>query len=81
VNEDEIEALVRAKLAEVAPELEGEAIDADASFRDQFDLDSMDFLNFIIAMHEALGIEIPERDYPRLYTLRGWIDYLSRRPA
>ncbi len=37
----------------------------------------MDFLNFITALHEALGVDIPEADYPRLATLAGCIEYLG----
>jgi acyl carrier protein len=46
------------------------------SFRDQLDIDSMDFLNFVIAVHEALHVEIPEADYPKLITLNGCVAYL-----
>jgi len=46
--------------------------------RDAIDLDSMDFLNFVIALHERTGVDIPEADYPRLRTLDGAIAYLER---
>jgi acyl carrier protein len=49
------------------------------SFRDQLDIDSMDFLNFVIAVHEALHVEIPEADYPKLATLNGCVEYLAAR--
>ena len=39
----------------------------------------MDFLNFVLALHERLGVDIPEADYPHLYTLDGAIAYLSGR--
>lgn len=81
MTEDEIKTLIVAKLAEVAPELEGEPVDPQESFHDQFDFDSMDFLNLVIAVHEALGIDIPERDYPRLSNLDGWIRYLGEQPG
>ena len=38
----------------------------------------MDFLNFLIALHKDLGVEIPEKDYARLATLSGCLDYLAR---
>jgi acyl carrier protein len=44
--------------------------------RDELDIDSMDFLNVVIALHERLGIEIPEGDYPKLATLAGCVEYL-----
>lgn len=79
MSRDEIATLVRRALTSVAPESEHQPIEPDADFRDQMDLDSMDFLNFIIALHEATGIDIPERDYPQLASLNGCIDYLAER--
>jgi acyl carrier protein len=76
---DEIANLVRGALASVAPEAEDQTLDPDAEFRDQMDLDSMDFLNFIIALHEATGADIPEKDYPQLASLNGCIEYLAAR--
>ena len=79
MSREELAGLVRRALASVAPESEGQLIDPEADFRDQIDLDSMDFLNFIIALHEATGLEIPEKDYPQLASLEGCTDYLSAR--
>jgi acyl carrier protein len=74
---DEIKATVLRALGEIAPEADLAAIKPDVSFRDQLDIDSMDFLNFVIAVHEALHVEIPEADYPKLITLNGCIAYLA----
>ncbi len=79
MTEDDIATAVRNALAKVAPELEGEDIEPDVDFRDQFDLDSMDMLNFVIALHEDLAVDIPEKDYPRLASLAACVDYLSSR--
>ena len=46
--------------------------------REELDLDSMDFLNFITALHERTRMDIPEADYPKLFTLDGAITYLSQ---
>jgi acyl carrier protein len=73
--------LVRLSLLSVAPDLEGEAINPDAPFREQFEIDSMDFLNFVIALHKATGIDISERDYPQLETLAGCVRYLEAKGA
>ncbi|HEY7005679.1 MAG TPA: acyl carrier protein [Sphingomicrobium sp.] len=69
-----IEALMR-----IAPEIDPASIEPGASFRDQLDLDSMDFLNFVLAVHDRLGVEIPEADYSRLSTLDGAAAYLAAR--
>jgi acyl carrier protein len=79
MSNEEIADLVRAALASVAPEAENQPLDPATDFRDQIDLDSMDFLNFIIALHEATGVDIPEKDYPQLASLDGCIDYLAGR--
>ena len=76
---EKIAAVVRRALASVAPETDGQPIDPEAEFREQLDIDSMDFLNFIIALHEATGVDIPEKDYPQLASLNGCIEYLSAR--
>jgi acyl carrier protein len=74
---DEIRAAVLRALGGVAPEANLEHLQPDVSFREQLDIDSMDFLNFVIALHKELGVEIPEQDYPRLATLRGCTEYLG----
>ena len=79
MTEKEIIDLVQRTLFAIAPEFEGEPIEQDTAFRDQFEIDSMDFLNFIIALHKATGINIPEADYPLLETLNGCIAYIQKK--
>lgn len=79
MSKEDIVKLVRGALASVAPESESQPLDPDAEFRDQVDIDSMDFLNFVIALHDATGIDVPERDYPQLASLNGCIEYLGAR--
>jgi acyl carrier protein len=79
VTRDEIQALVRSALSEVAPEADLATLDPGARLRDQLDIDSVDFLNFIVGVHARLGVDIPEADYPRLSTLEGCVSYLDER--
>lgn len=79
MTENEIVDLVHRTLFAIAPEYEGEEIEPGSAFRDQFEIDSMDFLNFIIAMHEATGVDIPEADYPDLETLEGCVVYFRKK--
>ena len=79
MTQDEIKAAVLKELCAIAPELEGEEINPDVNFRDQFDFDSMDFLNFAIALHKKLSIDIPEIDYPKLSNLAGCLKYLDSK--
>ena len=79
MNTDEIRTTVLSVLGEIAPEADPSTIEPDVSFREQLDIDSMDFLNFAIALHERLGIEIPESDYAKLETLDDAVEYLAPR--
>jgi acyl carrier protein len=74
------EAVLRA-LRTVAPEVDPVSIDPKADWRDQLDLDSVDLLNFLVRVHEALGIDIPEEDYPKLSSLERCVEYLAARAA
>lgn len=79
MNDQELGEMVKRALFEVAPDLEDESIDPNAPFRDQFEFDSMDFLNFVIGLHQASGQEIPEADYPLLTGLNDCVAYLRAR--
>lgn len=75
----ELRAEVLATLAEIAPELETElqTLPDDAPLREQLDLDSLDVQNLVAALHERLGVDVPERDYGKLDTLGHAVDYLA----
>ncbi|MCC6223664.1 MAG: acyl carrier protein [Thermoleophilia bacterium] len=77
MTRDRIRAAVLRALGEVAPEADTAAIDPRVGLRDQLDIDSMDFLNFAVALHRDLGVEIPEADYGRLATLDAAVEYLA----
>jgi acyl carrier protein len=81
VTENEIRETVVRVLVGIAPEADPATLEPDVSFRDQLDIDSMDFLNFAIELHEELGVEIPEADYPKLQTLDACVEYLGRAVA
>jgi acyl carrier protein len=73
----DIRSVVQEELNNIAPEVDLATIDPGADLREALDIDSMDFLNFITAIHHRLGIDIPELDYPKLITLDGAIAYLK----
>ena len=77
MSRDEIRTVVLRALGEIAPEADLASLVPDIGLRDQLDLDSMDILNFVVGLHAALGVEIPESDYPKLATLDGCVDYLA----
>ncbi|HVB79359.1 MAG TPA: acyl carrier protein [Candidatus Binataceae bacterium] len=79
MTDNEIKSLVVGELKKLAPEVDAGQIDPTIDLREQIDLDSMDLLNLMIAIHEATGVEIPEADYPRMATLNGCVAYLRTR--
>jgi acyl carrier protein len=79
VRESEIRQIVREALSNVAPEVDLDAIDSAKDLRDQIDIDSVDFLNFVIGLHTELGVDIPDADVPKLGTLNGCVAYLQSR--
>lgn len=76
---NDLEQIVKSCLYAVAPDLEGEQLDPGQPFNQQFEFDSMDFLNFVIGLSRATGLALPEKDYPRLMTLSSAKDYLSEK--
>ncbi len=78
MTEVEARDLIFAVLGAIAPEADPAALAGNADLREALDLDSMDFMNFVIALHERTGIDIPEADYLKFRTLDGVIAYLSR---
>jgi acyl carrier protein len=79
VNADVIRSAIFEALADIAPEADPASVRGDEDFRLALDLDSMDFLNMVIALHERLGVDIPEADYPKLATLDGAVAYLAAK--
>jgi acyl carrier protein len=78
MNPIEAKSLIIDVLSNIAPEADYTSLPGKAQLRDELDLDSMDFLNFIAAVHERTQINIPEADYPKLFTLDGAVSYLGR---
>lgn len=79
MSETELRETVLRILGELAPEADMSELEPDVRIRDQLDLDSMDFLNFLIAVHEATGVDIPEADYTKLRTLDDIVAYLKAK--
>ena len=76
MNDLDIRKVVQEELNNIAPEVDLATIDPAGDLRETLDIDSMDFLNFITAIHHRLGVEIPELDYPKLVTLDGAVAYI-----
>jgi acyl carrier protein len=74
---DELRSAVFESLRHIAPEAAPASLDPAVDLRDQLDIDSMDFLNFVLGLNASTGVEIPERDYPKLSSVDSAIAYLA----
>ena len=79
MKRDELRQTVLATLLSIAPEVEVDTLRDEQPLRKQVDLDSMDWLNFVIGLHEKLAVDIPEADYAKLVALKDVLDYLAPR--
>ena len=78
-DDSALRAAVLDALLRIAPEVSPGEIASDRPLRDQVDLDSMDWLNFLVGLHERLGVDIPEADYRKLVSLNDLVAYLRTR--
>ena len=77
MTKDEIRGVIFRVLGKVAPEADLSTLKPNLRIRDQLDIDSMDLLNIVIALHQELNVEIPEADYSKLATLDDCIAYIE----
>jgi acyl carrier protein len=78
VNQDDVRAGILRALRLIAPEMDPSTLKSDMDLREQIDLDSMDVMNFVVALEEELGVAVPDTDVRGLTTLDEWVAYLSR---
>jgi len=81
MKEEEILDVVRRALKRIAPEANLDTLKGDEDVREALDIDSMDFNNFVVSLHETLKVDIAEKDYPKLFTLNGCVKELGARTA
>ena len=81
MDAEKIKSEVIAVLVDVAPEVEVASLDPAKNFRDQFEFDSIDFVDLMLRLEKRLGIPIPQSDYPKLSSLNGALRYLMSTAA
>ena len=79
MNAQDARTLIVAELGNIAPEADYETLDPKADLREALDIDSLDFLNFVTALHKKTGVNVPESDYRKLLTLDGAVAYLVEK--
>ena len=77
MTHEELVAKLLSMITEIAPDVDPATVIPAIDFRDQFDFDSMDTLNFAIALHRELGVDVPEAEYSRLASLDKCVAYLA----
>lgn len=81
MTRQEIESVITAELNRIAPDIDMDDIDRDEDLREQFDIDSMDFLTLVTTLGKKLGIDVPEADYDQLSSFDALIDYMAGKVA
>lgn len=79
MNKEAIKTTLLGLLARIAPEADLTSLRGDLPLRTQLDIDSIDFLNFVLEVHKELGVDVPESDYSALNSMDGAIAYLEPR--
>ena len=75
----EIKQAVLDILGDIAPDEDLGDLKSDVPFRDQLDLDSMDFLDIVMELRKRYRIQIPEEEYPELASMDSTVAYLEPR--
>ena len=68
-------------LSEIAPDEDLSNLNDEQSFREQIELDSMDFLDIVMELRKRHRIQIPEEDYGQLASMASTVSYLEPRMA
>ena len=77
MTQEDVRKAILNILSDIAPDEDFAAVQDDEKLRDQFDLDSMDFLDIVMELRKRFNIEVPEKDYEHLVTMKSCIDYLT----
>ena len=80
-TQQNIQKMILEAIQEVAPEIEQDDIDMDEDIREECDLDSMDFLNYLISLKKSTGVSIAEGDYTQVNTFNKMLTYLTEKLA
>ncbi len=78
-SDEEIRDAVFAALRRIAPDADPSSLQPTESIRETLEIDSYDFLQFLIALNKQLNVDVPEADYGKLQTLAGLTTYLRAR--
>ena len=78
-TEEQLRDIIVDQLSQIAPEADFDDLENDEDIREALDIDSFDFLNFLIGLNEQIGVDIPEADYGKLISMDDLTGYLMAR--
>jgi acyl carrier protein len=76
MNNEQARRVIFSVLGEIAPEVDPATVDDSVDLTEQLDLDSMDYLNWMLGINAETGIDIPQRDVSQFLTIDGAVGYL-----
>ena len=64
-------------LSDIAPDEDLSGLKDDVAFREQLELDSMDFLDIVMELRKRHRVQVPEADYKQLASMQSTVEYLT----
>lgn len=77
MSTEDIRQVILEILERIAPDEDLTDLKDDVPFRDQMELDSMDFLDIVMELRKMYRVQIPEEDYENLVTMDKTVAYLE----
>ena len=79
MTSENIHQIIVDLLQQIAPDTAPSELKLDENIRETLNIDSFDFLQFVIALNEKTGVEIPEEDYGKINTIQNAIEYIQNK--
>ena len=79
MTRDDVRQAIVSIISDIAPDEDLSTMKDELTLRDQFDLDSMDFLDIVMELRKRFNLEVPEADYPKLASMASCVEYLFPR--
>jgi len=79
MNSEILHQTIIVLLQQIAPDTVPATLKLEENIRETLNIDSFDFLQFVISLHEKTGVEIPEEDYGKINTIQNAITYIQNK--
>jgi acyl carrier protein len=78
-NHQSLKDLVCKLILDIAPEADVQGLDPNEEFREELDLDSMDFMTLLDSIEKETGVNVPEKDYVKVNSLQSLTEYIANK--